>query len=358
MSDSGVVAAAAPPHPLIRTLGGLSKHLVWLIPAAIVAGLVLGALIDLSALKVAVLPLTMLMVYPMLVNFRISEALHLKDSKAVGFAMALNLLVLPLVAWGVATFFFSDQPQLYVGMVLAGLFPTSGMTISWTGFAKGNVAAAVKMTVIGLIVASFLAPFYLLAFAGSVVVVDLAEVARTVGLVVLLPMVAGTLTRVALVRTYGAERYSKRIAPLFPGLSTLGVLGIVFVAVGLKAPMIVARPGLLLTIAVPLLLFYAVNFVVSTLVGRWFLPRGDAIALVYGTVMRNLSIALGVAIASFGPEAALVLAGAYIVQVQAAAWYVKLTDWVFGSPRPDATPLVPAPMTVHEPDGGAQRASI
>ncbi|PKQ16506.1 MAG: arsenite transporter [Actinobacteria bacterium HGW-Actinobacteria-7] len=323
-------AINAPLHPVVRFLGGLSKQLVWLIPAAIVAGLVSGVLADLSSLKAAVLPLTMLMVYPMLVNFKIAEAFSLKDFKAVALAMVLDLVVLPLVAWGIARAFFSHEPQLYVGMILAGLFPTSGMTISWTGFAKGNVGAAVKMTVIGLIAASFLAPFYLLAFAGSVVNVDLAEIARTVGLVILVPMLAGTLTRTGLVKAFGAQRYQKRIAPVFPGISTLGVLAIVFVAVGLKAPMIVSKPQLLLTIAVPLLLFYGANFVLSTVVGRWLLPRGDAIALVYGTVMRNLSIALGVAIASFGPEAALVLAGAYIVQVQAAAWYVKATDRVFG----------------------------
>ncbi len=335
MADSvGVPSKTEPTPGFVRFLTGVSKKLVWLIPLSIVAGLVAGVLVDLTPLKAAVLPLTMLMVYPMLVNFKVAEAFTLKDSKAVTIAMVLDLVALPVVALGIATLFFSDRPQLFVGMVLAGLFPTSGMTISWTGFAKGNVAAAVKMTVVGLVAASLLAPFYLLAFAGSKVSVDILEVARTVGLVIVIPMIAGTLTRVGLVRAYGKERYQKRISPVFPGLSTMGVLAIVFVAVGLKAPMIVAKPGLLLTIAVPLLLFYAANFALSTVIGRLLLPRGDAIALVYGTVMRNLSIALGVAIASFGPEAALVLAVAYIVQVQSAAWYVKLTDKVFGPAEP------------------------
>jgi len=65
------------------------------------------------------------------------------------------------------------------------------------------------------------------------------------------------------------------------------------------------------------------------------------VALVYGTVMRNLSIALAVAMNAFGPagsEAALVIAMAYIVQVQSAAWYVKLTDRIFGPPAPQAKP--------------------
>ncbi|MEM7669309.1 MAG: hypothetical protein AAF317_09185 [Pseudomonadota bacterium] len=71
----------------------------------------------------------------------------------------------------------------------------------------------------------------------------------------------------------------------------------------------------------------------STLVGKFFFARGDAIALVYGTVMRNLSIALAIAMTAFGneqgSEIALIIAMAYIIQVQAAAWYVRCTDRIF-----------------------------
>jgi len=320
-----------PPPAAVRFLAGLSKRLIVLIPASMVAGLLAGLAFDLSPLRTAVLPLTMLMVYPMLVNFRLTEAVSLKHGRALVLAMSLNFLVLPAIAWLLARAFFADQPGLYVGMILAGLFPTSGMTISWTGFAKGNVAAAVKMTVVGLLVASLAAPLYLWLLAGKVVAVDVWGVVQTVLLVVVVPLIAGTLTRVLAVRALGKQRFQSRLAPVFPGLSTLGVLAVVFVAIGLKAQMIVSQPRLLLTILVPLLLFYAANFLLATVAGRTFLKRGDAIACVYGTCMRNLSIALGVAIASFGPLAALVLALAYIVQVQSAAWYVRYSDVIFGA---------------------------
>ncbi len=113
---------------------------------------------------------------------------------------------------------------------------------------------------------------------------------------------------------------------MFPGLSTLGVLAIVFLAIGLKARMIINEPQLLARIAVPLVIFYVIAFALATIAGRFALSRDDAVAAVYGSVMRNLSIALGIAIASFGPEAALVLAAAYIVQVQGAAWYTHFAD--------------------------------
>jgi len=153
-------------------------------------------------------------------------------------------------------------------------------------------------------------------------------------------MVAGVLTRRVLVSRVGQEAYKKRIAPIFPGLSTIGVFAIVFLAIGLKARMIVSEPAMLVRVAVPLVLFYLLAFGISTLAGKVMLPRGDAIAAVYGSVMRNLSIALGIAIASFGPEAALVLAVAYIVQVQGAAWYVKLADRLFGAAvQPTSVPV-------------------
>jgi len=321
---------AQPLHPLVRRLGSLSKRLALLIPLAMLGGLAAGLVTEVRWLQSLVLPMTMLMVYPMLVNFRLAEAFDLRDSRAVGLALALDFLALPALAWALARLFFTDSPGLYVGMVLAGLFPTSGMTISWTGFAKGNVAAAVKMTVIGLIAASLLAPFYLQLLAGAIVPVDMLEVLRTVVFVVGIPLVAGTLTRTLLVRKYGEPHFRQRVVPVFPGVSSVGVLAIVFIAIALKAKMIVGDPALLLRILVPLLLFYALNYAVATAVGRMLLPRADAIAVVYGTVMRNLSIALGIAMASFGAEAALVLAAAYIVQVQSAAWYVKATDSIFG----------------------------
>ncbi|MBS3956879.1 MAG: arsenic resistance protein [Clostridiales bacterium] len=320
----------------------LSSSLVWAIPVSMIAGFALGVSFDLEPLKAAVLPLTMLMVYPMLINVRIREALGPADTRLVAVAMALNFTVLPVFAWLLARAFFASDAGLFVGMVLAGLFPTSGMTISWTGFAKGNVTAAVKMTVIGLIAASLAAPVYLEVFAGQVVSVDLLGIASTIMLVVAVPMIAAQFTRAVLVKRYGKERFATRIAPVFPGVSVIGVLGIVFVAVGLQAGMIAGRPALAALILAPLIIFYAANFALSTLVGRLLFGRADAIALVYGTAMRNLSIALGIAIASFGPEAALVLAVGYVVQVQAAAWYVRLTGKVFGAPDEAAAPSRPA----------------
>lgn len=90
--------------------------------------------------------------------------------------------------------------------------------------------------------------------------------------------------------------------------------------------MILSEPQILLSAAIVLMVFYLGNFLLSTLVGRWQFDRNDALALVYGTVMRNLSISLGIAVSAFGSEAALVITLAFIIQVQGAAWYAKLAE--------------------------------
>ncbi len=322
---------AAPPPKFVTFLSSLGKKLGILIPIAMILGFITGAFVDMKPLQVIILPLTMLMVYPMMVTFKPQQAANLDNWRPVSIAMVMNFLLLPFVAWGIALLFFRDQPALFAGMVMAGLFPTSGMTISWTGFAKGNMPAAVQMTVIGLLLASLAAPFYLYLLVGSVIPVDLWSVTTTVGLVIFIPMFLGWATRRIGVAALGQPGF-QRIAPAFPGLSTLGVLGIVFVAIGLKAPMIIDRPLLLAWILIPVTLFYILNYAISLGLGRALLPRPDAVSLVYGTVMRNLSIALGLSVAYFGAEAALVLSAAFIIQVQSASWMVHLLQRILPEP--------------------------
>jgi arsenite transporter len=317
----------------------INKKLVIAIPAMMLAGLLVGFLLEgafLEKLKGLIVPLTFLMVYPMMVTLDTGHLREgIKNLKLQLTTQLINFAIIPFLAYGLGLFFFADRPYMALGLLLAALLPTSGMTISWTGFAKGNLGAAINMTVIGLTLGSLATPLYVQGLLGARVEIDVTMVTKQIGLIVLLPMLLGSLTRRALLAKYGQAEVKKTWMPRFPSLSTLGVLGIVFVAMALKAKSIAENPEILATILVPLLILYLVNYSLSTLVGKFFFRRGDAIALVYGTVMRNLSIALAIAINAFGAkgaEIALVIALSYIIQVQSAAWYVKLTDALFGPP--------------------------
>ncbi len=316
----------------------ITKNLTLAIPAMMVLGFLFGILTNAGWLRDMIIPFTFLMVYPMMVTLKIRQVFQGGDTKAQLIAQFVNFAIIPFLAWGIGRIFFADSPFMALGLLLAGLVPTSGMTISWTGFAKGNMAAAVKMTVVGLIAGSLLTPLYVQALMGASIQVDVALVFKQIFFIVFLPMILGYATQRWLVRKNGQEHFQKFLAPRFPPLSTIGVLGIVFVALALKARTIAHSPSLLLVILVPLVLLYIINFSLSTLIGRWLLPRNDAIAMVYGSVMRNLSIALAIAMNAFGTQgadAALVVAAAYIIQVQSAAWYVKFTPTLFG-PSPAA----------------------
>jgi ACR3 family arsenite efflux pump ArsB len=325
-----------------KLLQGINKRLIIAIPLLMVLGFVTGLYLDAAPLKQLIIPLTFLMVYPMMVTLKIRKVIEGGDGKAQLLTQLINFGLIPFVAFGLGKIFFKDQPYMALGLLMAGLVPTSGMTISWTGFAKGNVAAAIKMTVIGLTLGSIATPFYVRALMDAALEVDILAVIKQIAVIVFIPMLAGFLTQQALIKRYGQKEFQTRLAPRFPALSTLGVLGIVFVAMALKARAVASTPEMLLAILAPLVIIYLFNFFVSTVVGRIFLPRGDAIALVYGSVMRNLSIALAIAINAFGPQgssAALVVALAYIIQVQSAAGYVKFADNIFGEPLATANQM-------------------
>lgn len=322
-----------------KALSFLQKNLVWTIPAMMVLGLLVGSSTDAGWLKGAILPLTFLMVYPMMVNLQVDKVFSKNGLRCQIVTQVINFGVIPFIAFGLGLLFFpsndpgSSDPMVRLGLLLAALLPTSGMTISWTGFAKGDMSAAVKMTVIGLVIGSIATPFYAEALMGEVVSIPMAKVFKQIAIIVFVPMVLGYATQKFIIKRYGPEAYQKRIKMKFPPISTLGVLGIVFVAMALKADSILESPGKLVVYLVPLALLYLINFTLSTIVGKVLFGRGEGIALVYGTVMRNLSIALAIAMTAFGErgaEIAVIIAMAYIIQVQAAAWYVKLTTRLFG----------------------------
>ena len=322
-------------HILWSLLGKLKKNLIWSIPAFMVLGLIFGYFLDAAFLKSLIIPLTFMMVYPMMVTLNIKELFAKGNTKLQIVALAINFIVIPALGFAIGKLFFSDKPLIAVGLFLTALLPTSGMTISWTGFAKGNVHAAIKMTIIGLIAGSLLTPLYLKLFMGTVVNISLLNVFKQIAFVVFLPLVVGVLTQFFLKKKFGEESFNKKFKPKFPVLSVIGILGIVFVSMALKAKAIISNPLMLLYFLIPIIIIYAINFFFSTVIGKLLFKPKDAIALVYGTAMRNLSIALAIAMSAFGEqgsEIALIIAIAYIVQVQASAWYVRFTGKIFKIP--------------------------
>jgi len=335
-----------------RVLAFLQKNLVWSIPISMGLGLVYGFLFDAGPLKQFIIPATFIMVYPMMVTLNVKTIFKGRDLRLQITTQVINFVLVPLMAYYTGKLFFSGAAEKYglwaVGLFLIGVLPTSGMTISWTGFAKGNKEAAIKMVVFGLVLGALAAPIYTKIFMGATINVDMLHMFKQIALFVFVPLFAGLLTQTLAIKKVGRPTWNERIQPKFPPFSALGVILIAFVAMSLKAKHIIANPSDILSIMVPLVVFYLLTYGLLSLAGRLFFKREDAIAMVFGVVMRDLSIALAIAMTAFGQQGltiALLIALAYVVQIQTAAWYVRLAEKIFGATPKKILPQVDRTLT-------------
>ncbi len=322
----------------MKVLQLIQKNLVYVIPLSMVLGLIGGGfLFDAKPLKMLIIPITFFMVYPMMATLNVKSILHVKDMKLQVTTQIINFIVVPMMVYGIGKIFFTGADEKYglwaVGLFLIGVLPASGMTISWTGFAKGNKEAATKMLVFGLIIGAMAAPVYTKVFMGATVDVDMLHMFKQICIFVFVPLIAGILTQSYLIKKHGKKAWMEVYKPKFPPFSALGVTMIAFTAMSLKAKNIIANPADIISILIPLIVFYVLSYVMLSLIGKFFFKRGDAIAMVFGVVMRDLSIALAIAMTAFkeqGMTIALLIALAYVIQIQSAAWYIKLVPWIFG----------------------------
>ncbi len=312
-----------------KILKHLKNNLVYTIPIFMISGFLTGLVVEVSFLKNAILPLTFLMVYPMMVNLNIKKLISKGDNKQVLTALLINFFFIPAVAYALGRIFFNDDPMMILGMLLIGLIPTSGMTISWTGFSGGNINAAVKIQASGLILGAILTPVYIQILLGAKVEIPMMTLFVQILSIVFLPLLLGVLTRVLIIRKVGEETYRSDVKQKFPLISTLGLFLMIFSAMALKAKAIYNNPGDIVYLLIPIAIFYTVNLIFSTIIGRTFFDVKNQSPIVFGTAIRNLSIALAIAMNVFGKEGsnmALLISLAYIIQVEFAALYVKKSN--------------------------------
>jgi ACR3 family arsenite efflux pump ArsB len=321
-----------------RALKTIKGNLIHVVVASLAAGLLFGQVADAgtkSALQATVVPILFLMIYPMMINIDLREVVHLRrHAWPVGLSLLVNFAVAPLLAVALARTFFAGQPGYAVGLYLVALIPTSGMTAAWTGLADGDLEAALVAMAINLLAAVAVLPVYLSVLVPGSVGFDAGRLYRQLAVVVVGPMIAGVVTRSVLLDRLGAERF-ERLKPVFGGLSSVGVMLIVFVAMAMRSTSILADPLSSAGVVVPLVAFYAALLVVGSALGRWLLSDAQGVSLVYATSMRNLSIAVAIAAApGFPPTTAVLpIALAYLLQPPLGAVYMHYRRDVVGEGR-------------------------
>ncbi|MDD4775495.1 MAG: bile acid:sodium symporter [Syntrophomonas sp.] len=315
-----------------------SRNLSLAIFLALLMGFGLGLVLDTTPLQRWLLPLTFIMIYPSMIGFKANEIFSRSHGRILAAALLLNFLAIPLSAYLLGLGFLLSAPQLFAGLAIAALLPTSNMTISFTMLAGGNVPASVKMTTFGLLLGAILAPWYLYLMVGKYIPVDILATFKTVGMVILVPLALGMLTYQQLLKRYSQEQFQQQIKPLLPAISSWGMMLLIIISISMNSQALAARPDLLAMGLGVQLVFYAVNYVIAVLVARRFFPAKDGLTLVFSTVLRNLGLSIGLAATAFGPDAAMMVSLAILLQGQAAAWFIKLNrryGWL-GGPKLEA----------------------
>jgi ACR3 family arsenite transporter len=307
-------------------LTGIKSNLIYVVVGSLAAGLLFGRATGGGygqTLRAAVVPVLFLMIYPMLISIDLQEVVNVRrHAGTVLLSLVVNFGIAPLLAVGLAEVFFGGTVGYAVGLYFLALIPTSGMTAAWTGLANGDLESALVAMAVNLLVAVAVLPAYLSVLIPASVGFDPTALYGQLAQVIVVPMVAGTLTRRLLLARYGAQRF-QQLKPVFGGVSSVGVTLIVFIAMATRAESILADPVASAVTIVPIVVFYAGVLAVGAGLGR-LLDTAGSVALVYATSMRNLSIAIAVVVAAptIPETAVLPIALAYVLQPSLGAVYM------------------------------------
>ena len=307
----------------------INRFLIQLLMAAIAAGLGIGYLFpNLGPLLQPYYPLCLfVMLYPMMVGIKLGEVAG--AARRLGFiaiAMALNYLLSPLAAAGLAKVFLGGHPDFAVGLILTGVVPCGGMIVAWTGMAGGNMSLSLVITVLSLLAGILLIPVWMLTLADAYVPVNALGMLKTILIAIVIPLMLGNLTRLGLVKWKGQKQFMA-LKPVFPAISALGMYSVFFISMSAEAATLIRHPEYLLIIAMPLVILYVLLFCAGIICARLGkMNYADMVALTYGVGGKNISVALALAVLFFSPLTVMIIAIKPLIQVLFMAGFFRFSS--------------------------------
>ena len=297
----------------------LRRYLAPLVLLTIVLGLAYGACChDTASLFKPIVSVPLFfMLYPMMINIHIENIEREALSKGVILGVIfLNFILSPILAAIFANLFLANlNPYLVVGFVLKLTVPCSGMVIAWTGFAQGRTETALVIVSLSFLLGILLIPVWMYLLVGVLVPIDIWLMAQKIMIIIVLPLVAGLVTRRIIIRRWGMQKF-KSIRPTFPAISSLGMFAIIFMMMALESQVILEHLEFILYIAIGILIIYPslalIGILYSKLVGLDF---EDGIAMTYGVTAKNHGITMAIAVTTFEGIAVLPAAFAPIIQI-------------------------------------------